>query len=60
LTNATLPYAVTLADRGWMEACGDDPALRKGINIVDGAIVYPGVAEAFDLPLESVDSVVGT
>lgn len=51
LTNATLPYAIKLADKGWREACRSDEALAKGVNIVDGKIVFPGVAEAFDLPL---------
>lgn len=50
LTNATLPYVVALADRGWKEACRRDPALALGVNIVDGKVVYDGVAEAFDMP----------
>lgn len=50
LTNATLPYAIRLADYGWKKACKNDPALAQGVNIVDGKIVYPGVAEAFGLP----------
>lgn len=50
LTNATLPYVISLADRGWKDACRHDAALAKGVNIVDGEIVYKGVAEAFDLP----------
>ena len=49
LTNATLPYAVTLANKGWMEACRQDDALALGLNVVDGKVTYPGVAEAFDL-----------
>ena len=49
LTNATLPYAVTLADEGWKTACRADPALLLGVNVVDGVITYPGVAEAFGL-----------
>ena len=53
LTNATLPYALTLAAHGWKEACRQDPALRLGLNVVDGKIVYAGVAEAFGL--ESTD-----
>ena len=55
LTNATLPYALKLADKGWRQACKDDAALAKGVNIVDGKIVFPGVAEAFDLPLHHLD-----
>lgn len=50
LTNATLPYVISLADRGWKDACRRDAALAKGVNIVGGEIVYKGVAEAFDLP----------
>lgn len=53
LTNATLPYAVALADKGWRRACSEDPALALGVNIVDGQVTYPGVAEAFGLPLSA-------
>jgi len=49
LTNATLPYALRLADLGWREACLSDPALALGVNIVDGHVTYPGVADAFGL-----------
>ncbi len=49
LTNATLPYAVALANKGWRQACKDDPALALGVNIVDGKITYKGVAEAFGM-----------
>lgn len=55
LTNATLPYAIRIADRGWKEACRSDHALELGLNIVDGQVVYPAVAEAFGLPLAHVD-----
>jgi alanine dehydrogenase len=57
LTNATLPYAVKLANQGWKEACKKDNALKLGLNIVNGKIVYAGVAEAFGLESVSVDSV---
>lgn len=50
LTNATLPYAVSLANKGWRQACKDDPALALGVNMVDGKITYKGVAEAFGMP----------
>src|SRR6478609_3531069 len=56
LTNATLPYAVALADKGWKEALRRDAALAKGLNTHEGQITYAGVAEAFGLesvPLES-------
>ena len=57
LTNATLPYAIKLADKGWKQACKEDRALQLGINIAGGKVVYKGVAEAFDLPLADVESV---
>ena len=50
LTNATLRYAVALADKGWQQACRDDEALRRGVNIVDGKITYEAVAKVFGLP----------
>jgi alanine dehydrogenase len=56
LTNATLPYGLRLARDGWKKACKDDPALKLGLNVVDGKVCYAGVAEAFNLPLVSVDS----
>ena len=50
LTNATLPYALRLADLGWKEACRRDAGLADGVNMVDGKITFKAVAEAFDLP----------
>ena len=47
LTNVTLPYAVKLADMGWEKACETDSGLKKGLNIVNGKVVFPAVAEAF-------------
>jgi alanine dehydrogenase len=47
LTNATLPYVLRLAEHGWRDACRDDAALARGLNIVNGHIVHSGVAEAF-------------
>lgn len=55
LTNATLPYALNLANKGWQQACRDSHPLKLGLNVVNGSVVYKGVADAFDLPLESVD-----
>lgn len=49
LTNATLPYIVELADKGWEAAVRTNPELLAGLNIVDGFITHPGVAEAFGL-----------
>jgi alanine dehydrogenase len=56
LTNATFPYAMRLANLGWKKACTDSVPLRKGLNIIEGNVVYPAVAEAFGLPLKNVDS----
>ncbi|MFN8572594.1 MAG: alanine dehydrogenase [Gemmatimonadaceae bacterium] len=50
LTNATLPYALQLANKGWQKALRDNAALRLGLNMIDGKVTYPGVAEAFGLP----------
>ena len=52
LTNATLRYAVALADKGWQQACKDDAALAKGLNIVEGKVVFKAVADVFGLPYE--------
>lgn len=49
LTNATLPYALRIADMGWIEACRRDPGLAEGVNVVDGKVTYKAVAEAFDM-----------
>jgi alanine dehydrogenase len=54
LTNATLRYALALADKGWQQACRDDEALRLGLNIVDGKIVFKAVADAFGMPYEPI------
>lgn len=55
LTNATLPYAIQLANKGWKQACSDNAELKSGLNIIKGNVVYKAVSEAFDLPLASVD-----
>ena len=52
LTNATLRYALALADKGWQQACKDDPALAKGLNIVEGKIVFKAVADVYGLPYQ--------
>jgi alanine dehydrogenase len=57
LTNATLPYAMQIAGKGWKQACIDNIPLRKGLNVVDGYVVYEGVAEAFNLPFVEVEKV---
>lgn len=49
LTDATLKYAVALADKGWKKACADDPALAQGVNIAGGKIVFKPIADVFGL-----------
>ena len=52
LTNATLPYAIQLADKGWQCACRENPELALGLNVVEGKVVYKPVAEAWGLDYE--------
>jgi alanine dehydrogenase len=54
LTNATLPYAIRLANDGWKKACQDNNDLRLGLNVIKGEVVYRAVAEAFNLPYADV------
>jgi alanine dehydrogenase len=49
-----LRYAIALADKGWQQACKDDPALAKGLNIVEGKVNYKAVADVFGLPYEKI------
>ncbi len=55
LTNATFPYALRLADDGWVRACKRDPALALGVNMVDRKVTCKGVAEAFDFEYTPID-----
>ncbi len=57
LTNATLPYALQLANKGWKEACKSNLELKLGLNVVDGRIVYKGVSDAFNMPYVDVETV---
>ncbi len=57
LTNATLPYALQLADKGWKKACRENNELKLGLNVVNGKVVYKGVADAFGLEYSDVESV---
>ena len=54
LTNATLKYAVALADKGWQQACKDDEALAKGLNIMEGRVTFKPVADLYGLPFGKV------
>jgi alanine dehydrogenase len=57
LTNATLPYALQLANKGWKQACLDNHSLKLGLNVVKGKVVYKAVADAFDLPYTELENV---
>lgn len=57
LTNATLPYALQLANKGWKKACADNEELKKGLNIANGKVLYKGVADAWNLPYQEVEAV---
>jgi alanine dehydrogenase len=54
LTNATLPYAIKLANQGWKKACQESLELRNGLNVMFGDVVYKGVADAFNLTYTDV------
>ena len=54
LTNATLPYAIKLAGQGWKKACSENDDLKKGLNVINGKVVYKAVADAFNLPYTDV------
>ena len=57
LTNATLPYAVAIANQGWQHVARDNDGIREGINIADGKVTYRSVAEAFGLEFTPVEEV---
>jgi alanine dehydrogenase len=60
LTNATLPYAVEIANRGLRGAVSANPAIKRGVNIALGNITYKNVAEAFQMPYTPVEAVLET
>jgi alanine dehydrogenase len=57
LTNATLPYALQIASKGYRQAALDNAAIAKGINLIDGKVTYAGVAEAFGLDYTPVSEI---
>ena len=57
LTNATLPYALEIADKGWRKAMKENPEIRLGANVVEGKVTYKGVAEAFGLDYTPIDKI---
>ena len=56
LTNATLPYAVEIADKGWKKAMQENPEIRKGANVIRGKVTFKGVADAFGLKFTPIDT----
>lgn len=56
LTNATLPFVINLANKGWRQACAEDPHLKKGLNVAHGKVVYKAVANAFNLDYTDVET----
>jgi len=58
LTNATLPYAVEIANKGFEKAVKTNNEIKLGLNIIDGKIVYKGVAEAFGFTYYDVSSII--
>jgi len=55
LTNATLPYAIQIANKGWKKAMQDNKEIKRGANIIKGKITYKAVAEAFDLDYSPIE-----
>jgi alanine dehydrogenase len=56
LTNATLPYAVEIANKGWEKAMKENPEIKLGANVIRGKVTYKGVADAFDLEYVPIDT----
>lgn len=59
LTNATLPYAIQLADKGWRKACTENEPLKLGLNVINGKVCYKAVSDAFGLGYTPVDELIG-
>jgi len=55
LTNATLPYAVEIANKGWKRAMQENPEIKKGANVIKGQVTIRGVADAFGLKLADIE-----
>ena len=58
LTNATLPYAVQIANLGWKKACQNNPEITPGVNVAEGKITYRGVAEAFAMEYTDIKTLI--
>ncbi|SVA08721.1 uncharacterized protein METZ01_LOCUS61575 [marine metagenome] len=58
LTNATISRGLSIANKGWKNACNDDKSLRLGLNIINGKIVYKAVADAFNLDYTDLNEII--
>jgi len=58
LTNATLPYAVQIANKGWKKAIQENEEIRLGANVIDGKVTYQAVAEAFGMEYTPVETLI--
>jgi alanine dehydrogenase len=58
LTNATLPYAIEIADKGWKRAFQENPEIRRGANVVKGKVTYKGVADALGLEYVPIERLI--
>jgi alanine dehydrogenase len=59
LTNATLPYAVQIANKGWKKAMQENQEIKLGANVIDGQVTYHAVAEAFRPGIHPVETLIG-
>ncbi|MFD0955614.1 alanine dehydrogenase, partial [Virgibacillus alimentarius] len=60
LTNVTVPYALQIANKGYKQACLDNPALLKGLNALEGHVTFKGVAESHQLPYDDAEALLKT
>ncbi len=58
LTNATLPYAIEIANKGWKKAMQENKEIKRGANVIKGKITYKSVAEAFDMPYTPIEQLI--
>ena len=58
LGNATMPFMLALADKGWKQACADDPHLKAGLNVHAGQLTYAAVAEALGMEAITADQAI--
>jgi alanine dehydrogenase len=59
LTNATLPYALEIANKGWKTAVKENSEIKPGVNIVNGQVTYRAIADTFNLTYSPLDEIMG-